>query len=96
MKRLNAWVGARVTAMLGTMACAYVFTAVACVSLPAAIRTHNTIVIVSWFAQTFVQLVALSILQYSNVQQSKSLGDLHDKHDAIHEHLGVTLTKENV
>lgn len=44
------------------MACAYAFAIVALVSLPAAIQTGQTIVIVGWVAQTFLQLVLLSII----------------------------------
>lgn len=42
--------------------CAYLFAAVACVSLPAAIRAHSAVVLVSWISQTFLQLVLLSVV----------------------------------
>ena len=41
---------------------AYVFTVIALISLPAALMTKNTIIIVSWIAQTFFQLVLLPII----------------------------------
>lgn len=60
--RFNARVAQAVTARVGSMTCAYLFTVIALVSLPAAIATGSVIVIVSWFAQTFVQLVLLSVI----------------------------------
>jgi len=58
----NARLALRITGAVGTMRCAYIFTAIALISLPAALRSGNTIVIVSWIAQTFLQLVLLSII----------------------------------
>lgn len=60
--RFNALLATRTTAAVGSMSCAYFFTVVACISLPAAISSRNVIVIVSWFAQTLVQLVLLSVI----------------------------------
>ncbi len=58
----NTWLAVRITRSVGTMWTAYVFSAIALISLPAAIATHNTIVIVAWVAQTFLQLVLLPII----------------------------------
>ena len=44
------------------MWCAYIFAAIALISLPQAIASKNAITIVSWVAQTFLQLVLLSII----------------------------------
>jgi hypothetical protein len=60
--RFNTWLAVRVTRTVGTMWVAYAFAALALVSLPAALATHETIVIVSWIAQTFLQLVLLPII----------------------------------
>lgn len=60
--RFNAWFAVKVTKGVGTMWCAYLFAAVACVSLPAAIRAHSAVVLVSWISQTFLQLVLLSVV----------------------------------
>jgi hypothetical protein len=43
------------------MWCAYIFAAIALISLPAAIR-GGTATLVSWVAQTFLQLVLLSVI----------------------------------
>lgn len=62
ISRLNARFGLFVTLVVGTMWCAYLFTLLALVSLSAAVRTHNKIIIVAWIAQTFLQLVLLPII----------------------------------
>ncbi len=60
--RFNSWFAVKVTNGVGTMWCAYLFAAVACVSLPAAIRADSAVVLVSWISQTFLQLVLLSVI----------------------------------
>jgi hypothetical protein len=60
--RLNAKVGLRITLIVGTMWCAYLFTLLALVSAPSAFKTGNSIIIVAWIAQTFLQLVLLPII----------------------------------
>ena len=60
--QFNTWLAVKITRSVGTMWTAYVFAAIALVSLPAAIATRNTIVIVAWIAQTFFQLVLLPII----------------------------------
>jgi hypothetical protein len=60
--RFNNWSALKITAIVGTMWCAYAFTALALVSLPAALGTGQLIVIIAWIAQTFLQLVLLSVI----------------------------------
>ena len=67
---INAKIALVVTRTVGTMACAYVFAAIALISLPAAIRTGQVIIIVAWVAQTFLQLVLLSIIMVGQSVQS--------------------------
>ena len=59
---LNGRIGLFITMVVGTMWAAYLFALLALVSLPEAIRSGNRIVIVSWIAQTFLQLVLLPII----------------------------------
>lgn len=59
--RFNAILGERITRGVGTMWCAYAFAILALISLPAAIHA-GTSALVSWIAQTFLQLVLLSII----------------------------------
>jgi hypothetical protein len=60
--RLNALVAVGITKVVGSMWCAYAFAILALISLPAAISTHDPIIIVAWIAQTFLQLVLLPII----------------------------------
>jgi len=61
LARFNAWLGVRITNGVGTMWCAYVFAALALISLPDAI-TQGKAATIAWIAQTFLQLVLLSII----------------------------------
>lgn len=71
--RFNAWLAVKITSTVGTMWCAYAFAALACVSLPAAIASHNPVVVVSWISQTFLQLVLLSVIMVGqNIQGNAS------------------------
>ncbi len=60
--RFNTWLAVRITRTVGTMWVAYLFGLLALISLPAAIGSHDVIVIVAWIAQTFLQLVLLPII----------------------------------
>ena len=62
MQRFNARLAVKVTDGVGTMWCAYAFAALALVSLPEAISSHNAVTLVSWISQTFLQLVLLSVI----------------------------------
>jgi hypothetical protein len=68
--RINARVGLFVTVVVGTMWCAYLFTLLALVSLPSAIKTHDKLIIVAWIAQTFLQLVLLPIIIVGQNEQA--------------------------
>jgi hypothetical protein len=73
MKRFNPWLAERITNGVATMWCAYLFAAIALISLPKAIQSGDSIVIVSWVAQTFLQLVLLSIIMVGQKVQSQKL-----------------------
>ena len=57
----NGWLAVKITNGVGTMWCAYAFTALALVSLPDAIHSGRA-ALIAWIAQTFLQLVLLSII----------------------------------
>jgi hypothetical protein len=57
----NNWLAVRITAVVGTMWCAYAFAILALISLPEAVRA-GTSALIAWIAQTFLQLVLLSII----------------------------------
>jgi hypothetical protein len=60
--RFNTWLAVRITKTVGSMWMAYVFAALALISLPFAIASGQVIIIVAWIAQTFLQLVLLPII----------------------------------
>ncbi|MGI8428934.1 MAG: hypothetical protein ACR2OB_06430 [Solirubrobacteraceae bacterium] len=66
---VNAKIALVITRTVGTMACAYVFGAIALISLPDAIKAGRP-AIISWIAQTFLQLVLLSIIMVGQSVQS--------------------------
>ena len=91
--RFNNFLAVVITKIVGSMWCAYIFALLALISLPAAISSHDPIVIVAWIAQTFLQLVLLPIIIVGqNVQAEASDERAQHDHDtlmAIH-----TLTAE--
>lgn len=59
--RFNDWLAVTITNVVGTMWCAYAFAGLAFISFPAALR-GGTATLIGWIAQTFLQLVLLSII----------------------------------
>ena len=77
----NTNLAAKITSGVATMWCAYAFAAIALISLPAALMTGNLITIVAWVAQTFLQLVLLSIIMVgqnvASVSVEKKITETH-------------------
>ena len=69
----NMKVAEKITSAISTMWCAYAFALLALLSLPAAIRSGDLIIIVAWIAQTFLQLVLLSIIMVGQEVQSREV-----------------------
>ncbi len=87
--RLNAAVAVRITKIVGTMYCAYVFTLVALVALPAAIQQGSPTVLVNWLSSNFLQLVLLPIIivgqnVISAAQDARAEAD-HETLTALHQ-----------
>jgi hypothetical protein len=59
--KFNSWLAVKITDGVGTMWCAYVFAVIAFIGLPAALKPGGE-GIIAWIAQTFLQLVLLSII----------------------------------
>ena len=59
--RFNDWLAVKITNGVGTMRCAYIFAIVAFIGLPTALKPGGE-GIIAWIAQTFLQLVLLSII----------------------------------
>jgi hypothetical protein len=58
----NAKAAVLITRSVGTMWCAYLFTALALVSVRSALKTGDLVIIVAWISQTFFQLVLLPVI----------------------------------
>ncbi len=69
---LNGRIGLFITTVIGTMWAAYLFTLLALVSLPSAVKTGSELIIVAWIAQTFLQLVLLPIIIVGQDIQAKA------------------------
>ena len=63
----------KITAGVATMWCAYIFAALALISFPAALRSNDVLVKVDWVAQTFLQLVLISIIMVGQKKSSDSV-----------------------
>jgi hypothetical protein len=98
MKRFNDWLAVKITETVGTMWCAYAFAALAFVSLPASL-SQGTQAIIQWIAQTFLQLVLLSIILVGQAVQGAKVeardAETHDTvivtHSEIHAKLDVLI-----
>jgi len=80
--RFNKWLGVKITNGVGTMWCAYGFAAIALISLPEAIRGGPG-PLIAWIAQTFLQLVLLSIIMVgqkveSAASETRAIDTYHD------------------
>ena len=86
MDRINAFnrrLAEKITSAVSTMWCAYIFAAIALISLPAALRTGDPLVIVAWVAQTFLQLVLLSIIMVGQQASSDAVAQkINETHEA--------------
>jgi hypothetical protein len=75
---LNAKIAVFLTNIVGSMWCAYAFAALALIGLPQALRPGGE-GIIAWIAQTFLQLVLLSVIMVGqNVQSLAS--DVRSQH----------------
>ena len=86
--RFNTRIAVIITRSVGSMWCAYAFALISLVALPAAIMSHDPIIIVAWISQAFLQLVLLPIIIVGqNVQaeasDARALSD-HETLIAIH------------
>ncbi|CAB4924840.1 unannotated protein [freshwater metagenome] len=86
MSKVNSFnnlIAEKITSGVATMWCAYLFALIALTSLPNAIKTGDTLIIVSWIAQTFLQLVLLSIIMVGqSVNSAKLEQTINETHEA--------------
>jgi zinc ribbon protein len=86
MQRFNTFLALKITSAVGTMWCAYLFAMLALVSLPEAVR-GGTATLIAWIAQTFLQLVLLSIIivgqKVDGAASDKRAADTYNDAEAI-------------
>lgn len=85
---VNAKLALAITSRVGTMWCAYAFALIALVSLPDAIHGGRP-TLISWVAQTFIQLVLLSIIMVGQnisaaASDARSLATYNDADAILH------------
>lgn len=88
-QRINAAVGLRITVLVGTMWCAYLFAAIALISLPDNI--HSTQLLILWISSSFLQLVLLPIIivgqniqsRAADARATKTFEDVEDARNKI-------------
>ncbi len=93
MQRFNAFLAVKITGGVGTMWCAYLFAALALISLPDAIK-GGTATTISWIAQTFLQLVLLSIIIVgqkvsAEASDKRALDTYNDAEAVLHEAIQI-------
>ena len=108
LKKFNSKLALLLTTMVSTMWCAYIFAAIALISLPAAIA-GGVATFIAWLAQTFLQLVLLSVIMVGQDVQSKKterraaqdhamiteeLKQIKDMHNELHLFLSVNIKSE--
>lgn len=93
LQRFNSMLAVKITSAVGTMWCAYIFAGLALVSLPEAIR-GGTATLVAWTAQTFLQLVLLSIIIVGQkvdgaASDKRALETYNDAEAVLHEAIQI-------
>lgn len=88
-QRFNAAVGLKITVLVGTMWCAYVFAMIALISLPDNIHSRELLIL--WISSSFLQLVLLPIIivgqniqaRASDARAAKTFEDVLDARKKI-------------
>jgi hypothetical protein len=93
VERFNAFLAVKITGGVGTMWCAYLFAVLALISLPEALR-GGTATTISWIAQTFLQLVLLSIIIVgqkvsAEASDERALNTYNDAEAVLHEAIQI-------
>ena len=83
INKFNEWLADTLTDVVGSMWCAYAFAALALISLPDALKAGR-MSIIQWIAQTFLQLVLLSVILVGQKVQAKRVAERQLKRDEFH------------
>lgn len=91
----------KITNSVSTMNCAYLFCIIALISLPAILTdalhltifpswmiANGLIIIIAWIAQTFIQLVLLSVIMVGQqIQADTTIQHVNKKHEELKAHI---------
>ena len=95
LNKINSKVAIIITNVVGTMWCAYAFALLTLLSLPQAIN-GGIATLISWIAQTFLQLVLLSIIMVGqSVQSEKSETRAEQDHETLMLEFGLLTTMQS-
>lgn len=90
MKRINqfnSWLALKITDAVSTMWVAYLFAIIALIGLRPALRPGGE-GLVAWIAQTFLQLVLLSVIMVGQkLQADATIQHVNKKHDELKKHI---------
>ena len=110
MKDFNDRLALKITNAVSTMWMAYFFSLIALTSLPAILATAfpkiahifphwlisvSLIAIVAWIAQTFIQLVLLSVIMVGQkLQADATIQHVNKKHNELKDHISQVVDKK--
>lgn len=96
MRKFNDWLAVKLTKGVGSMWCAYAFATLALYGLPAALKRGGEGP-VAWTAQTFLQLVLLSVIIVGQDLTGRAASrQAQETHDAVMEELRLLHDKVDV
>jgi hypothetical protein len=84
LRGFNQALAIRITDKIGSMWAAYLFAALALISLPVAIASGSLLVLVGWIAQTFLQLVLLPVILVGQKAEAAHADARSEQDHALH------------
>jgi len=87
INKFNTWFALKITNGVSTMWCAYLFVLIALLGLKPALKPGGE-GIVAWVAQTFIQLVLLSVIMVGQkIQADTTIQHVNKKHEELKAHI---------
>lgn len=87
INRFNSWIALKITDAVSTMWVAYLFALIALLGLKPALKPGGE-GIVAWIAQTFLQLVLLSVIMVGQkLQADATINHVNKKHEELKKHI---------
>jgi hypothetical protein len=97
ISNFNQKIATKITSFVSTMWCAFVFAAITLISLLVAIETGDAIVIIAWAAQTFLQLVLLSIIMVGQDASTRGMQQkIYETHTASLAEFGLAKQSQEI